>query len=252
MFLYRKAVQVVGVADSTLGLLTEKGISAEKISIIKNGVDLELFDNQINGQTIKHELTSKKNFMVSYIGTHGLSHALDSVLKAANILSDQSDIHFVFIGEGAEKKRLILQSEKMSLNNVLFLDQIIKEDLPKYYAASDVVLVSLRDLPLFKCVIPSKIFEIMAMGKPILISINGESKKLVVEEANAGVAVAPENPEQLAAEILRLYNNRNLGYELGKNGRKFVELKFDRNKLADKYLILIEKVLKRETLNTLM
>jgi glycosyltransferase involved in cell wall biosynthesis len=125
---------------------------------------------------------------------------------------------------------------------VKFIDQISKEELPYYYAASDIVLVTLRDLPLFKCVIPSKIFEIMAMNKPILINVSGEAQELVVSQANAGWAVPPENSVKLAEKITELINNTETSNSLGENGRKFVEKNFDRNKLADSYLELIRQV----------
>jgi len=129
------------------------------------------------------------------------------------------------------------------LENVIFLDQIQKEELPEYYAANDIILVTLRNLPLFKCVIPSKIFEIMAMAKPILMSVDGESKSVVVNEAKAGIAVVPENAEDMANHISKIYNNNELLHNLGMNGRTFVENYFDRNKLADKYLELIQDIL---------
>ena len=243
MFLYRQAIHVVGVADSTVEILTKRGIPAEKISIIKNGVDLQLFDQQVDGKTLKSKLKINEKYLVSYIGTHGLSHALDKVLDTAKILEKNNKIKFVFIGEGAEKKNLVQQARNLNLENVLFLDQILKEELPEYYAASDMVLVTLRDLPLFKCVIPSKIFEIMAMAKPILISVKGESQNLVVEKANAGIPVTPEDSQDLARRIIQVYENKKLAITLGENGRKFVKRYFDRNKLADKYLELVQDIL---------
>ena len=243
MFLYRNADHIVGVADSTVKILTVRGIPAEKISIVKNGVDLQLFDSSIDGLEVKNNIGMKDNFIVSYIGTHGLSHALDRVLETAKILQTHYNIQIVFIGEGAEKSNLLKQAEDLKLHNVRFLNQISKEELPYYYAASDLVLVTLRNLPLFRSVIPSKIFEIMAMAKPILISVEGESCKLVVEEARAGLAVKPENPEDLARYILQLKSNPEQMRNLGENGRKFVDQNFDRNSLADKYLELIRKIL---------
>ncbi len=243
MFLYHKAIHIVGVADSTVEILTKRGVPANKISIIKNGVDLELFNHLCDGAEVRRGLNSQNNFIISYIGTHGLSHALDSVLRTAELLKDQPLIKFLFIGEGAEKNNLIRQAKQLNLKNVKFIDQISKDDLPHYYAASDAVLVTLRNLPLFKCVIPSKIFEIMAMAKPILISVEGESKNLVVKDAKAGIAVLPENPQDLAKQILLIKKDQAYAVSLGKNGRNYVEKHFDRNELADQYLKLIEKLI---------
>ena len=243
LFLYRRAIHIVGVADSTVWLLTDRGIPSEKISIIKNGVDLDLFDQHVDGRSLRSELNIHEKFLISYIGTHGLSHALDKVLDTAKILEKNDKIRFLFIGEGAEKKKLIQKAENLNLENVIFLDQIQKNELPEYYATSDMVLVTLRNLPLFKCVIPSKIFEIMAMAKPILISIEGESRNIVIEQAKAGVSITPENAEDLARQIIQIYENKELLYTLGENGRKFVERFFNRNILADRYLKLIQNIL---------
>jgi len=243
LFLYDRAIHIVGVADSTIGLLSAKGIPSEKISIIKNGVDLNLFDQHVDGKWLRSRLDINDKFLISYIGTHGLSHALDKVLDTAKILIKNDMIRFLFIGEGAEKKKLLQKAKDFNLDNVIFLNQIQKNELPEYYAISDMILVTLRDLPIFKSVIPSKIFEIMAMAKPILISIEGEARKVVIEQAKAGIAIKPENAEDLAHQIIKIYDKKELLRTLGKNGRKFVEKSFDRNNLADRYLRLIQDIL---------
>jgi glycosyltransferase involved in cell wall biosynthesis len=241
MFLYKKSIHIVGVADSTVKILTERGIPKYKISIVKNGVDLKLFNIIQDGKEIREKYNFFNKFIVSYIGTLGLSHALEHVLQTAQFL--EKEIIFLLIGEGAEKNKLQKMAREMDLANVRFIDQVSKEELPAYYAASNVVLVTLKDLPLFQCVIPSKIFEIMAMGKPIIISVKGESRKLVVEDANAGIAAIPENHEDLADKIIDLYHNKDVRNKFGQNGRAFVEKYFDRNQLADRYLDIIKGLL---------
>jgi glycosyltransferase involved in cell wall biosynthesis len=242
MTLYRKAAHIVGVADSTVKILTERGVPAEKISIIKNGVDLELFTMRSDTEALKRKHGYQGKFIVSYIGTHGLSHALDKVLDAAELLRNEREILFLLVGEGAEKEHLKRKAASLNLKNVEFLDQIGKKQLPEYYALSDIVLVTLRDLPLFRSVIPSKIFEIMAMGRPIIISVDGESRKLV-EQAQAGIFCQPENPQEMKEKILYLKTRPAQRLELGRNGRRFVEEHFDRNKLADRYQELLHRIL---------
>ncbi len=245
MTLYRKAAHIVGVADSTLQILTERGVPAQKISIIKNGVDLELFQCHMPQNELKKKHRLQDKFIVSYIGTHGLSHALDKVLDTASLLSSEKDILFLLVGEGAEKENLIKKARDLNLQNVQFLDQIEKKQLPEYYALSDVILVTLRDLPLFRSVIPSKIFEIMAMARPIVISVDGESRRLV-EEAQAGIFSPPENVQMLKEKILELKNNPELCARLGANGRRYVEQHFDRNRLADQYQELLHRIINAE------
>ncbi len=243
MTLYRKAAHIVGVADSTVKILTERGVPAEKISIIKNGVDLELFTMRSDTEALKRKHGYQGKFIVSYIGTHGLSHALDKVLDAAELLRNEREILFLLVGEGAEKEHLKRKAASLNLKNVEFLDQIGKKQLPEYYALSDIVLVTLRDLPLFRSVIPSKIFEIMAMGRPIIISVDGESRKLV-EQAQAGIFCQPENPQEMKEKILYLKTRPAQRLELGRNGRRFVEEHFDRNKLADRYQELLHNLMR--------
>ncbi len=243
VFLYRKAERVVVVAESSVPILEKKGIPKEKIEIIKNGVDLRLFTPQPAPQHLKRQLNLEGKFVVSYIGTMGLSHALDKVLETAKRLEqDFPRIHFLLIGEGAEKQHLIARQKELQLTNVTFLDQIAKEELPDYYALSDLVLVTLRKLPLFQCVIPSKIFEIMAMARPILISVDGEARRLVVEEARGGVFVEPENVAQMSEMIVHLYQHPEMLREMSRNGREFVEQHYDRDQLALQYLQMLEEV----------
>ena len=245
MFLYRKAILIVGVADSTLKILVERGIPEDKICIIKNGVDLNLFNpvNSVESLRIKLNLTDK--FIVSYIGTHGLSHALNKIIEAANLLKEYEEIVFLFIGEGAEKKNLHHQADSLGLKNIVFLNQILKTELPDYYSISDVVLVPLKNIPIFQHVIPSKIFEIMAMKKPIIISVKGEAREIVITKANAGIFSQPENSEYLVNNIIRLKNNRELREQLGSNGRKFVNNHFNRDDLADQYFSIIKDLIEK-------
>ncbi len=240
LMLYKKSVHIVGVADSTVNVLAERGIEEEKISIIKNGVDLDLFRNSGRQDELKNQHNLAGKFVISYIGTHGLSHALDKVLETAYLLKDQEDLVFLLVGEGAEKKNLLMQAKKMQLRNVRFQDQIDKSDLPCFYELSDVVLVTLKALPLFKQVIPSKIFEIMGMSRPIIISVDGEARKLVTE-AEAGIFAEPENVNDLKERITELYNDPDLRNELGVNGRNYAAENFCRNKLADDYLEIIKQ-----------
>lgn len=240
IFLYKKAAMIVVVAESSIPILKSKGIPARKIKVVKNGVDLTLFHPQKADRQLRERLGFTNKFIVSYIGTLGLSHALDKVLETAQSLREQDHIQFLLIGEGAEKERLLGMKDELNLNNVTFLNQVEKQLLPYYYNLSDVVLVTLRKLPLFQCVIPSKIFEIMAMAKPIIIGVDGEARQLVVDEAGAGIFVEPENIQQLGETILKLYKDPILRKTLGDNGRCFVQKHYDREKLARAYLEALE------------
>lgn len=237
LYLYHSAKLIVPVAESTINVLLKNGIDAKKISVVKNGVDLE---------TIRRPLSNKvKNtdkFVVTYIGTIGLSHALDKVVESAELLKNEDSILFQIIGEGAEKENLNKLIGKLGLNNVKLINKIEREQLAEYYSNADILIVTLRHLDIFKKVIPSKLFEIMAFEKPILISVDGEAR-IIVEKANAGLFVHPENPEDLRDKIVYLKNHPSLIKEFGKNGRIFVEENFDRSILAQKYELLLGSII---------
>ena len=243
IYLYRKAHSIVVVAESSVPILKNKGIDPSKIRVVKNGVDLELFDPARTNSSLKKSLSLDQKFVVSYIGTLGLSHALDKVLQSASILQNNSDIHFLLIGEGAEKDHLKKLTKSLNLTNVTFLDQINKQLLPDYYGISDIVLVTLRKLPLFQCVIPSKIFEIMAMGKPVLLTVDGEAREMVINQAGAGIFVEPENFQEMALTITDLCKNRSSLTDYGSNGLNFVRTNYDRLTIADNYLAYLRQII---------
>lgn len=238
---YQKAQHIVVVTDSFKEFIKDKGIESEKISVIKNGVDLEFYrpDDIEAGEIPGLDLEGR--FVASYFGTHGMAHHLETILEAADSLLERHDIVFLLIGDGAEKQRLLQLKEKRSLTNVIMLDQQSKDDMPGLWAISDVSLVHLRKSDLFKTVIPSKIFESMAMRKPIILGVEGEVKKLI-DQSGSGIPIEPENSSQLARAVLRLADDKNLQHDMGRKGRVYVEKYFDRKKLADRYLAIMEKL----------
>jgi glycosyltransferase involved in cell wall biosynthesis len=155
-------------------------------------------------------------------------------------LKDVEGVHFLFIGDGAEREKLKKMKEDLNLTNVTFLPMIKKTELRKYYSIADLMLVPLRNLPLFDSALPSKLFEILAMKKPIIITVKGEAKKLV-ENAGVGKFAEPENPDDMAEKILEAYNSPEWVKQAGERGRVFVEENFNRDKLAAEYLKLLEK-----------
>lgn len=236
--LYHGAKKIVVVTESFKKIIFQKGISEKKIFVLQNGVDLGFYRPFPQDNEVRNELNLHKKFVVSYIGTIGMAHALDQVLEVAKGLRELKDIIFLIVGSGARREHLIREKGRKNLKNVLFIEKKPKKLIPSFYAASDVCLVTLRNHPLFKAVIPSKIFEIMAMARPIILGVDGEARH-IVEKARAGIFVEPENIETLEKAILNLYRNKKERQVLGKNGRKFVEKYFDRNKLANDYLKIL-------------
>jgi glycosyltransferase involved in cell wall biosynthesis len=246
-YLYKNSSHIIPVANSSAEVLEQKGISREKITVIKNGFNFDSFNDTFIDSELKSKLGLENKIVVSYIGTIGLSHNLDSVIEVADKLSNHQNIKFLIIGDGAERENLIKLSETFGLINVSFIKKVVREQIYNYYWLSDILLVPLKGLTIFKKVIPSKIFEIMACKKPILLSVDGEARQLV-ESACAGIFVEPENSTDLSEKIILLSKDEELRKKLGENGRKFAEKYYHRNVLADQYLILLSKILSNNTI----
>lgn len=244
MFLYRRAAVIIALAQGTVNILTARGVPAEKITLIPHGVDVDAFVSQPDDHLLRDALNLNGHFLVSYIGTHGMAHNLPTVLKAAARLREERDIRFLFVGDGAEREQLLRTQREQKLDNVTLLPQQQREQIVRYYATSDLCLVPLRRAPLFTKNIPSKLYEIMAAGKPILIGTEGESQRLVLR-ARAGLAYQPDNYVDLADKIMQLYRDRQLASQLGANGRRFADAHCRQSAIADRYGDTLAKALKR-------
>jgi len=248
-FAYRKADRIVPVTDSFKTYILNKGIEAGKVVVVKNGVDLAQYAPLDGASSVAQELGIKGRFVVSYFGTHGMAHHLETILHAARQLSSVTNILFLMVGDGAERKALVRMRDEMALDNVMMLDQQPKHRMREFWALSDVSLVLLKKSDLFKTVIPSKIFESLAMRKPIILGVEGETADLL-QTAQAGMCIEPEHADELAAGVLELSQRPELCQQLGRNGRKFVLRHFDRIELARKLASVLEAVSHKPSIET--
>lgn len=189
--LYRSASKIVVVTDSFKKNIIKKGIDSNKIFVIKNGVFIDKFKPTPKDSNLLSYLNLENKFIIAYFGTHGMAHKLDFILKCAKIINDP-DLHFLFIGDGAERENLLKLKEELALNNVTMLYSVPKDEIQNYISIIDVALVNLKKSDTFKSVIPSKIFENTAMHKSILLGVEGESRDLV-ESYHVGICFEPEN-----------------------------------------------------------
>ena len=235
-FLYRRARLIIVVAEATRPYLLAKGVNPDKIRIVPNGIDAKYLESAVaTSEEIRNQYDLNGKFIVSYIGTHGMSHALDVVLKAAGKLRDDTSVRFLFVGEGAEKENLKKLALEMKLNNVIFVNEQSRERLLAFYRASDVSLVPLKRLDIFRKVLPSKLFELMGVGCPVICSVEGEAAELV-KRSGGGECIEPENADSLVESIRRLEKNEELRLQMSANGRTFVREFYLRSKLAENYL----------------
>jgi glycosyltransferase involved in cell wall biosynthesis len=239
--LYRRACAVVTVTRAFADDIARRGIDRGKLHVIPNGVDLDAFRPEPSEPALRAELGLADKRIVLYCGAHGISHALSRVLEVAARLQADPRIHFLFVGEGAEKQALESRARELRLDNVSFRPAVPREQVPALYRAADICLVPLRAVPLFRAFIPSKMFEILACGRPLLASLEGEAAE-ILEAAGAAVVVPPEDVEALTAAVARLTANPALRAELAARGRPYVEQHFDRRRLAERYLGLLESV----------
>jgi len=240
--LYDGADRIVTVGDGYRDRIHELyGTPLEKMSVVTNGVDAELFRPGERDNEIRRELGWGDRFVVLYLGTHGMAHALDKVLEAARELAGHNEILFAFVGEGARKDELKRLASEWRLPNVQFIDVQPRERVPAFYAACDLGLVTLRNAPLFQEVLPSKIFEYLGMERPVLLSVDGQARRLV-EEAGAGEFVRPEDVPAMVEAVLRLSGDRERLAEMGRSGRRHVLDHYDRRALAGRYLGLLSEI----------
>ena len=244
-FLYRKADHIISLTKAFKRHITARGVDEEKVSIVTNGADLERYAPGGRMNEVRRELGLGEDvFLASYIGTHGMAHGLGTVLRAAKRLENEPSVRFLLVGDGAEREKLLHAREEMGLTNVIMLGQQPKERMPDFLAATDACLVLLIRSELFKTVLPSKIFEAMAMGRPIVLGVEGESRELV-EEGGCGLCIEPENDAALADAVLKLAQNPGLRRELGERGQDYVARNFDRETLAMRYLGILEGVVEK-------
>jgi glycosyltransferase involved in cell wall biosynthesis len=244
MTMYGAADHIVTVGGGYKQKLINKGVAAEKISIVTNGVDLELFTPRPADPDLlkRHGLGGK--FVVAYIGTIGMACALDVVLRAARRMKERGDDRttFLLVGDGANRRQLEQQAQQEGLDNVVFTGRQDKSLMPDYLAASDACLVHLRKTPLYETVLPSKIFEAAAMERPIILGVKGFAAGLVAD-AGAGLCIEPESEDDLLEAIGRLLENPALRGQFGQSGRASIVRDFNRDTLAQNYLDVIGRVL---------
>ena len=206
-----------------------------------NGVDLDSFDPTLTGESVDEDWNLSNRFACFYIGTIGMAHGLEVVNEAAKLLQERGrdDICFCIVGDGAQRAALQQEAENLGLEEgVKFFGRVSKQDVPDLLARADACLIHLRKTDLFATVIPSKIFETMAMQCPIIMGVEGQSREIVLK-AEAAVTMEPGSAESLVDAVVGLADDSQLRDSLGRNGRQFVAEHFDRNQLAARYLELL-------------
>ena len=244
--MYDRARHIVTVGDGYRRQLVDRGVPPERITIITNGVDRELFAPRDRDDDLAGRLGVRGRFVCSYIGTIGMASGLGVVLRAGQKLTQRKrdDIVFLLVGDGAIREALQARIAELQLNNVILTGRQPKSQIPAYLSISGCSLVHLRRAPLYATVLPSKIFEAAHMKRPIVLGVEGEAAR-VVTASGGGICIEPDNEEQLLAAVERLADDPALRERLGQAGHDYVVQHYDRDRLARDYLGFINQVLAR-------
>lgn len=243
-FIYRKAALVNVLTPAFRLKLIAKGVPEDKIILIPNAADFSLAEavqKGFNSKEFKESLGLKDKFVITYVGAHGVANHLIQVLDAAALLKD-TRVVFQLIGAGMQKKMLLAEKEKWQLDNVIFRDAVPKAEVFKYILASDMGASILKKIKTFETIYSNKTFDYMSCKKPTLLAIDGVSRELI-ETADCGIFVEPEDPEAMARGILSVINKPERLLEMGENGYNYAQKNFDRGMLAKKYIGYLKNVM---------
>ena len=249
-FLYQRADRIVVVTPAFKDQLIHRWkVPSEKISIVENGVETDLFSPSPPDvrTALRRKLGLDSNFVACYIGTMGMAHGLETLLDAAKTLQrQQPHLLFLLIGEGAEKERIKSLAQSHGLTNVRILDQQPRENIPAFISASDVCLVLLKKADVFKTVIPTKMLEFMSCGRPVVLGVEGQARE-IIEAAGAGIAIEPEDEKALVAALQTLEANAEKAGALGQKGREYILQNFSRSRTAEKYIQILQPLIRKPT-----
>ncbi len=242
MFLYRKAARIVSVTHSFKKTLVARGVDGDKVTVVTNGVDMKRFKPMLKDIDLVNKLGLEGKFVAGYVGTHGLAHHLETLLDAAEMvcsLPDGAAFHFILLGDGARKLELKKDAERRGLDNITFLDSVPKDQVSRYWSLLDVSIIHLKKSELFTTVIPSKLFECMGMGLPVLHGVAGESAEIVRDEG-VGIVFEPENTSELV-EHLQFLRRDYSAYEGYRDQCLEAAKKYDRSLMAKRMLDLLTR-----------
>ena len=232
-YLYRRADHLIVVTHSFKAYLQDRGVSGERITVIPNGVDPDMFFPSSADISLQQELQLEDKFVVGYLGTHGLAHGLESVVEAARLAGQTDDltaVHFITVGAGAQFDRI--KEFASDLDNFTMIGQVSRADILRYWSLLDASLIHLKASPLFESVIPSKMFEAMAMGVPLLHGVAGESAD-IVRTSRSGICFAAEQPEALLSAIRQVSTDKD-AYQQMKTSCLSSAQNYNRANLADR------------------
>lgn len=239
-FCYRRAAHVIALTDGIRDGVIAKGVAPQRVTLVTNGVDRLPAPPSRAAVPVPDDA-----FVAMYVGAHGTYSSLDTVLEAADLLRDRTDIRFVFVGGGDQKPGLVERARERGLDTVCFIDSVPKSQVPSWLARADVCLLPYQDKALFAGALPNKTFDYMGAAKPIIAAVPAGELTAVIEKAECGLSVPPEDPAAMAAAIRALADDRERGAIMGASGARYVKEHYDRDHLAGVVCDILERVARR-------
>ena len=243
-WMYTSATHIVAVGKGYKQAILNRAPKLKNISVVTNGVDLEQFSPERADSDFFEKWNLKDRFICAYVGTIGMAHGLKVVLNAAQILKDQGrkDIAFCLVGDGANRKWLEERCAERELGDyVVFTGRLDKSDMPNVLASANALLIHLKPCDLFSTVIPSKIFEAMAMARPIIMGVDGEARD-IVKASGSGIDMIRGDAQSLVDSVSQLADDPEMANQLANSGRTFVSEYYTRDVLASRYLDILNAV----------
>lgn len=238
-FLYARATHLMVNSPAYRDYLIDKGVAAEKITLIANGVDPTMFNPDARGEQTRAALGLNGQFVITYAGALGMANDIQTILYAADRLRHEPRIHFLMVGDGKERAPLEALAARLQLENVMFAGSRPKSEMAEILAASDVCVATLKNIPMFRTTYPNKVFDYMAAGRPVVLAIDGVIRE-VVETAQAGIYVMPGDPQALAAAVRYLLDHEEEKNSMSRRGRVYVEQHFNRAEQSRQFSELLE------------
>ncbi|GGC03930.1 glycosyltransferase family 4 protein [Dyadobacter sediminis] len=241
-YLLRKATAINVLTPAFRdALIHSKKVNPEKIIYIPNAADFSIaakVAGNFDRDAFRRAQGFENKFVLIYVGAHGVANHLEQIIETAEILKG-TNAYFLLIGDGMQKKALLRHVQRRGLENVGFMNTVPRTEVFRYILASEMGMSVLKKADAFKTVYSNKTFDYFSFRKPILMAIDGISRELV-EKANAGAFVEPENAKDFAEKIRMYMNNPEMLSEQGNNGYNYARMHFDRDVLALKYLRYLE------------
>lgn len=244
LFMYRSADRIVTVGPGYRDKLIERGVPAEEIDVITNGADLDFYTPGAADQGFLKAYNLEGKFTAAYVGTIGMASGLEVALEASRKLQSEGDdsIRFLLVGDGAQREELEAKAKAEGLTHVVFTGRLDKSMMPAVLRSADACFIHLRKSDLFKTVLPSKLFEAFAVGRAVVLGVDGSARE-VLEAADGGIFIEPGNPDELISAVRRLQDDEGLRSAFEQRGLSHVRTYYNRDKLANYFIHSLENVL---------